>query len=179
MSQWGSLDYSRLLGTAAVVQGLANVTFTIGSVTTANVRPGDALFISNVKYRVASLDSNTTLTLSNVYTAATGNGKTAAVQQSPKDLLTYGQTANVNYDVLVSKRNVYGVDRVEAALAGNKANGISHTGWVHYKTWTNSQGNVRHRAEVLVAMSKNFNANALGTLQIDADFSDNVVLQNA
>jgi hypothetical protein len=137
------------------------------------------LIISNVKYRVASIESNVTLTLSNVYTGSTGNGKTLAVQQSPKDLLTYGQTANVNYDVLVSKRNVFGVDRVEANVAGNKANGISHTGWVHYKTWTNTQGSTRRRAEVLVAMSKNFNANAIGTLQIDADFSDNVVLQNA
>lgn len=179
MSQWGKLDYTRLLGTGAAVQGLANITLTIGSATTANVRPGDALLISNVKYRVASIDSNVTLTLSNVYTGSTGNGKTLAVQQSPKDLLTYGQTANVNYDLKVGKRNVYGVDKVEVGVASNKANGISHTGWVHYKTWTNTQGSTRRRAEVLVAMSKNFNANAIGTLQIDADFSDNVVLQNA
>ena len=61
MSQWGNLDYKELLGTGAVVQGAANVTTGIGSFTTANVRPGDALLISNVKYRVASIDSNVTL----------------------------------------------------------------------------------------------------------------------
>jgi hypothetical protein len=168
MSQWGNLDYEELLGTAAVVQGAANLTATIGSFNTANVRPGDTLLISNVKYRVASIESNITLTLSNVYTAATGAGKAIAVQQSPKDLLTYGQTANVDYDNRVGKRNVYGVDKLEVQNPDVKAKGISSPGWVHYKTWTTSQGQVRHRAETLVAMSKNFNSNAIPTLQIDA-----------
>lgn len=168
MSQWGNRDYVELLGTAAVVQDATNVTITIGSFTTANVKPGDALLISNVKYRVASLDSNTTLTLSNAYTASTGAGKAMAVQQSPKDILTYGQTANVNYDLKVGKRNVYGVDKLEVQNPDVKAKGINQPGWVHYKTWTNAQNVTRHRAEVLVAMSKNFNSNAIPTLQIDA-----------
>lgn len=168
MSQWGNLDYKELLGTAAVVQGLSNVTITIGSFTTANIRPGDALLISNVKYRVASIDSNVTLTLSNVYTAADGAGKAIAVQQSPKNLFTYGSTANVNYDLKVGKRNVYGVDKLEVQNPDVKAKGIGSPGWVHYKTWTTSQGSTRHRAETLVAMSKNFNSNAIPTLLIDA-----------
>lgn len=168
MSQWGKIDYKELLGSAAVVQGATNVTATIGSFTTANVRPGDALLISNVKYRVAAINSNVTLTLSNAYTAATGAAKAMAVQQSPKDLLTYGQTANVNYDLMVGKRNVFGVDKIEIQNPDVKAKGINSPGWVHYKTWTNTQGSTRHRAETLVAMSKNFNSNAIPTLQIDA-----------
>lgn len=168
MSQWGKLDYKELLGTCAVVEGATNVTATIGSFTTANVQPGDALLISNVKYRVQSIDSNVSLTLSNAYTASTGAGKAMAIQQSPKDLLTYGQTANVNYDLKVGKRNVYGIDKLEAQNPDVKAKGINSPGWVHYKTWTSTQGSVRHRAETLVAMSKNFNSNAIPTLQIDA-----------
>jgi hypothetical protein len=168
MSQWGKLDYRELLGTAAVVQGATNVTATIGSFTTANVRPGDALLISNVKYRVSAINSNVSLTLSNAYTAATGAGRAMAIQQSPKDLLTYGWTSNVNYDNHVSKRNVFGVDRLEVQNPDVKAKGINSPGWVHYKTWTNTQGSTRHRAETLVAMSKNFNSNAIPTLQIDA-----------
>lgn len=168
MSQWGKIDYKELLGTVAVVQNATNVTATIGSFTTANVRPGDALLISNVKYRVEKLNSNTTLTLSNAYTAATGAAKAIAVQQSPKDLTTYGWTANVTYDNTVGKRNVYGVDKIEVQNPDVKAKGINSPGWVHYKTWTNTQGSVRHRAETLVAMSKNFNSNAIPTLQIDA-----------
>jgi hypothetical protein len=176
MSQWGNLDYKELLGTGAVVQGAANVTTGIGSFTTANVRPGDALLISNVKYRVASIDSNVTLTLSNVYTAASGAGKAMAVQQSPKDLLTYGQTANVNYDLHVGKRNVYGVDRLEIQNPDIKAKGIVHTGWTHYSTWTNTQGSVRQRAETLVAMSKNFNANTSGSAALQIDAADDTVI---
>jgi hypothetical protein len=168
MSQWGNLDYKELLGTAAVVQGATNVTATIGSFTTANVRPGDALLISNVKYRVAAINSNVSLTLNNAYTAATGAGRAIAIQQSPKDLLTYGWTSNVNYDNHVSKRNVFGVDKLEVQNPDVKAKGINSPGWVHYKTWTNTQGSTRHRAETLVAMSKNFNSNAIPTLQIDA-----------
>jgi hypothetical protein len=168
MSQWGNLDYKELLGTAAVVEGATNVTTTIGSFTTANVRPGDALLISNVKYRVAAITSNTTLTLSNAYTAATGAGRAMAIQQSPKDLLTYGWTSNVNYDNLVGKRNVFGVDKLEVQNPDVKAKGINSPGWVHYKTWTNTQGSTRHRAETLVAMSKNFNSNAIPSLQLDA-----------
>lgn len=168
MSQWGKLDYRELLGTAAVVQGATNVTATIGSFTTANVRPGDALLISNVKYRVSAINSNVSLTLSNAYTAATGAGRAMAIQQSPKDLLTYGWTSNVNYDNHVSKRNVFGVDKLEVQNPDVKAKGINSPGWVHYKTWTNTQGSTRHRAETLVAMSKNFNSNAIPTLQIDA-----------
>jgi hypothetical protein len=168
MSQWGKLDYRELSGSGAVVSGATNVTVTIGSFTTANVRPGDALLISNVKYRVAAITSNTTLTLSNAYTDTTGAGKALAVQQSPKDLLTYGWTPNVNYDNHVSKRNVFGVDKLEVQNPDVKAKGINSPGWVHYKTWTNTQGSVRHRAETLVAMSKNFNSNAIPTLQVDA-----------
>jgi len=168
MSQWGKLDYRELSGSGAVVSGATNVTVTIGSFTTANVRPGDALLISNVKYRVAAITSNTTLTLSNAYTDTTGAGKALAVQQSPKDLLTYGWTPNVNYDNHVSKRNVFGVDKLEVQNPDVKAKGINSPGWVHYKTWTNTQGSVRHRAETLVAMSKNFNSNAILTLQVDA-----------
>jgi len=186
MSQWGNLDYKELVGTGAVVQGLSNVTIGIGSFTTANVRPGDALLISNVKYRVASIDSNVALTLSNAYTAATGAGKALAVQQSPKDLLTYGQTANVNYDLRVGKRNVYGVDRIEVDNPDVKATGINSPGWVHYKTWTTTQGATRHRAETLVAMSKNFNSNATPTLLIYAaddavvpDFGVTITAQTA
>ena len=168
MSQWGKLDYRELPGTATVVQGSNTVISSTASFTTANVRPGDALLLANIKYRVGRIVSSNTLVLSNPYTAANSSTRAMAVQQSPKDLLTYGQTSNVNYDFLVSKRNVFGADRLEVANTQVKAKGINHPGWVHYKTWTNTQGSTRHRAETLVAMSKNFNSNATPALQVDA-----------
>jgi hypothetical protein len=78
--------------------------------------------------------------------------------------MAYGRGPNT-----VNKANVYGIDRFEANIPGNKANGLVGPGWVYYKTYTNSQGNVRHKVELLVAMSKNFNANATGTLFSDAN----------
>jgi hypothetical protein len=55
------------------------------------------------------------------------------------------------------KENVYGVDasasREEAMLPENRAKGIDTPGWVKYVTYTDSEGNTRHKSEVLVAMS--------------------------
>jgi hypothetical protein len=177
MSQWGKLDYVPLVGTAIANLNSTTVICSTGSFTEANVELGDALLISNVAYRVSAITSNTTITLDTRYTGANASGLGLAVQQSPKDISTLGWTANATYTLPVSKRNVYGVDRVEVAAASNKANGISHTGWVYYDTYTTTQGAVRNKSEVLVAMSKNFNANATGVLRADAnddlDIKDN------
>ena len=45
----------------------------------------------------------------------------------------------------------YGVNPTEAAVASNKAKGITTPGWTQYRTYTDAQGNTRHKAEVLVA----------------------------
>lgn len=178
MSQWGKLDYVALVGTAVANLNSATVVCTTGSFTEANVEPGDALLISNVAYRVSAIVSNTQITLDTVYTGANATGLGLAVQQSPKDLSTLGQNANASYLLPVGKRNVYGVDRVEVAAASNKANGISHTGWVYYDTYTTTQGETRNKSEVLVAMSKNFNANATGVLNL-ADASDDLIVKDS
>ena len=178
MSQWGKLDYVPLVGTATANLDSATVVCTTGSFTEANVKPGDALLISNVAYRVFAITSNTSITLDTQYTGANATGLGLAVQQSPKDLSTLGWTANASYTLPVSKRNVYGVDRVEAAAASNKANGISHTGWVYYDTYTTTQGEVRNKSEVLVAMSKNFNANINGNL-VNQDANDDLIIKDS
>ena len=178
MSQWGKLDYVPLVGTAIANLSSTTVVCSTGSFTEANVEPGDALLISNVAYRVAAITSNTRITLDTVYTGANASGLGLAVQQSPKDLSSLGWTANASYTVPVSKRNVYGVDRVEVGAASNKANGISHTGWVYYDTYTTTQGEVRNKSEVLVAMSKNFNANVTGVL-VNADANDDLIIKDS
>lgn len=177
MSQWGKLDFVAVVGTATANLNSATVVCTTGSFTDANVKPGDSLLISNVAYRVAAVVSNTVVTLDTVYTGANAAGLGLAVQQSPKNLSTLGQNANASYLLPVGKRNVYGVDRVEVAAGANKANGISHTGWVYYDTYTTTQGGKRNKSEVLVAMSKNFNANATGVLNL-ADANDDLVIKD-
>lgn len=49
------------------------------------------------------------------------------------------------------KAKTYGVNATEAAVAGNKAKGINTPGWTRYTTYTDAQGNTRHKAESLVA----------------------------
>lgn len=45
------------------------------------------------------------------------------------------------------------VDNQEAALAENKARGINAPGWWSYYTYTDTEGNVRHKAEMLVTIA--------------------------
>lgn len=45
------------------------------------------------------------------------------------------------------------VDNTEAALAENKARGINAPGWWSYYTFTDCDGNTRHKAEMLVTIA--------------------------
>jgi hypothetical protein len=179
MSQWGKLDRVNLPGTATVAQNFANVVFSQSQ--TANVAIGYALVVANVEYVIANIVSATQVTLDVNYEATSSASQGGlAIQQSPKSLRTYGWggqgAANLLYGAnTVNARNVYGVDSKEANVASNKARGINHTGWVHYQTWTNTQGTVRNRAEVLVAMSKNFNKFNLDA-NIGADANEDAVI---
>ena len=51
------------------------------------------------------------------------------------------------------KDTVFGIDIAEAQTAVNQAKGLNTPGWVKYTTYTDAQSNVRHKSEVLVAMS--------------------------
>ena len=172
MSQWGKLDRNELQGTATANLGNYGVTFSQSQ--TGNVQVGYALVLANVEYVIASIPTATTVTLDVPYEAANLQGITGvAVQQSPKTLRTYGWGGQGAANLLngantVNARNVYGVDLIEASSPLNKRKGVKTQGWVHYQTWTTTLGQVRNRAEVLVAMSKNFNANATGSFQQDA-----------
>lgn len=178
MSQWGKLDRSAILGSVWVVNGNVYLRGNATTVFTGNVKVGDAMVLDNVEYAVNVILSANVLTLDAPYAGSTANLTTTAVQQSPKDIRTYGWgiTAAAGANT-VGKANVYGVDRVEVAVAANKGRGFSIPGWSSHMSYTTSQGSTRYKTEALVAMSKNFNANATGTLQTDAN--DNSVLANS
>jgi hypothetical protein len=57
------------------------------------------------------------------------------------------------YLTTAEKNATAGISAAEAALAANKAKGLQHAGWVQYSTYTDAQGNTRHKSETLVAMS--------------------------
>ena len=49
---------------------------------------------------------------------------------------------------------VYFIDTTEAAVASNKAKGLSTAGWNTYETYVDASGNTRHKVETLVAMGR-------------------------
>lgn len=51
------------------------------------------------------------------------------------------------------KAATVGVDVAEAKNTANRAKGLGTPGWVKYSTYTDAQGNTRHKSEVLVAMT--------------------------
>ena len=203
MSQWGTRDRVETTTLAMANNNSTTiVAMTSQPFTEANgFFPGYGLMINantsgivynQNTYTILSVTSGNTLVLDTVYTGANTVLANIAIQQSPKDIRSLGLgTLSTNSAVAISvsranttvtKRNVFGVDRTEVSIAGNKANGFSQPGWTHYKTWTTTQGSVRHRAEVLVASSKNFNANVNNALQTDAfdgGTGNNTILPNS
>lgn len=169
MSQWGNLDSSVLTGTANVVNGNAYVVGRSGATYATETETGYALLIANVAYRIEQILSANTIRLDTTYVGTTANNLTIAVQQSPKNLTTTGWGANTT-----DKQNVYGVDKNEIANTLVKAKGFTHTGWATHLSYQDAKGNQRYKTETLVAMSKNFNANATYVLQTDAN--DDLVL---
>jgi hypothetical protein len=173
MSAWGKRDRIEVSATARANLG-SNTVVTSGQVVTAanGFFVGYSLVIANVDYGIQAISTANTIILDTTFRGANVAAANIAIQEDPKWIRTngWGNTmVSGRGPNTYNKANVYGIDRVEANIAGNKANGISHTGWVSYKTYTTTQGALRHKAEVLVAMSKNFNANATGVLFGDAN----------
>lgn len=57
-----------------------------------------------------------------------------------------------NEQSVSDKDATLGVDVTEAQAAANIAKGLNTPGWVTYTTYTDAQGNTRHKSEVLVAI---------------------------
>lgn len=55
-------------------------------------------------------------------------------------------------NAFLGQAGIYFADRGEAQLVGNKRKGIKYPGWWSYKTYTDSNSVVRHKAECLVAL---------------------------
>lgn len=185
MSAWGNRDNVLIHGAVSftstsntVSNASANATFFA-----ANINAGDYIFIAGKKFQVENVVSNVSLVLtSNVGSTGTGN---AFVQQGPKYLSNIivddidPTTIGLRVSNLLSIQKVFGIDRDEKANvsgpASANANVVAHVGWVAIQSY-NYQGNTRVKGEVLVAMSKNFNANTTGNIQVFLDASDDDTL---
>lgn len=143
MALFGNKDTKAITGTVDVSNGSPTVTGT-GTAFLSELKSGNTLFITSSgniqEYRVASITSDTVLTLQGNFGGASQATATITANEQPASIL------------VADLESVFGVSVAEASVAANKAKGINTAGWVKYKTHTDSQGTTRHKAETLVAM---------------------------
>jgi hypothetical protein len=72
-------------------------------------------------------------------------------------------------DHIYNGRDLYFIDADEATQAENIARGLKVPGWTNYRSYTDANGNVRHKSEVLVAMGAYAGATGFGTFQAQTD----------
>lgn len=112
MALWGNRDTFSITGTADVENGSATVAGTSTEFTT-ELQIGDAVVIAGVKYKVANIASDTSLTLGSVYAGSTDTGLTITGQDVPKFL---SQT---------EMRDTYGVNPAESDAGGDNVTAVS------------------------------------------------------
>ena len=72
---------------------------------------------------------------------------------------------NEDYDHNYNGRDLFFIDADEATQAENIARGLKVPGWTNYRSYTDAEGNVRHKSEVLIAMGAYTGATGSGTFQ--------------
>lgn len=119
----------------------ANTTVVIS--TSGAVQPLDNA-LATLTYTGANVTAITVTNPGAGYTYAVQQNTTVAISTTGASQPTDNATANINYTVSTTASNA------------------SHTGWTHYFKYTDANGAVREKSEVLVAMSKNFTAAVAG-----------------
>ena len=72
---------------------------------------------------------------------------------------------NEDYDHNYNGRDLYFIDADEAQQAENIARGLKTPGWTSYRSYTDANGNVRNKSEILIAMGAYAGATGFGTYQ--------------
>lgn len=166
MAIFGTIDAKALANDVGVTNGDATVT-TTGDFTDRDtddfVQNGDILALDGVQYTVLSVTSATELELATEYAGSTGTVAAAdAIRRTaPKEV------ANLllNESKYPSGTEIIFVDDIEASLNENKVRGLKWPGWWVYRTYTDGDGNTRHKAEC-IAFANQTAANA-------GDYGDN------
>ena len=152
MTLWGKKDSVYSDGTIAV-----SGTTVTGTGTTFNtaglINEGDVISIgagvTQGEAVIASVTNATTLVLKQKNNAApiaaVPAGASYVISQKPQSLL--GQTQ-------YTASSIYGVDNGEVGVAKTTAYSVTHGGWVGITSYTDDQGNLRVKTEVLVAMGR-------------------------
>lgn len=150
MAIFGKIDAKALANNLSVTNGDATVTTTgdfTNRATADFIQSGDILSLSAVQYTVLSVTSATSLELAVVYAGSTGTvtAANAIRRTAPKEV------ANLllNESKYPSGTQFIYVDNTEAELEENKLRGLKWPGWWTYRTYTDGDGNTRHKSECI------------------------------
>jgi len=154
MAIFGTIDAKALANNLSVTNGSTTVTTTgdFTDRTTNNfVQNGDVLSLGGTQYSVESVVSATTLKLKVAYAGSTGTVTAAnALRRTPPKevaaLLLHENGQNAHFP---SGTSLLFIDDTEASLDENKVRGLKWPGWWAYRTYTDGDGNTRHKAECL------------------------------
>lgn len=139
MALWGTRDNFSITGTISTTNTSSTVT---GSNTTFQTQldVGDTIqFAGGKRIKVASIASNTSLTLVDAWSTANLAASTIVGQDTPKYITQTEILAN----------NIIGLDATEAGVTANRAKGLVSPGWTKYVTYTDRHGTTRHKSEIL------------------------------
>jgi hypothetical protein len=154
MAIFGTIDAKALATDVSVTNGDATVTTTgdfTNRATADFIQNGDILSLSGVQYTVLSVTSATTLELATVYAGSTGTvtAANAIRRTAPKEVANLLLNENGQLAHFPTGTNLIFIDDTEAALDENKIRGLKWPGWWAYRTYTDGDGNTRHKAECL------------------------------
>ena len=172
MALWGNKDSKTAAGTIAITTAGA-VTGTGTAFTTA-AKVGNTITASTREYQIVSITDDTHCTV--ISGTNNGNGSMTAVTAGTSYALSEKPAFVAHESAETGGRSgnsskVFGINETEAGVAANRAKGLKTAGWVRYNTYTDAQGNTRHKSEVLVA-GGSFTAAATGDAADDATEAD-------
>jgi hypothetical protein len=151
MALWGNKDSKTASGTVSI----ASTGVVTGSSTafTTQAAIGNTIKANSVEYQIVSITSDTVAGV--IMGTNNGNGSVTTCSAQSYTLsekptyVAHGSADSIS--IMGNSSKVFGVDSTEEAQAEAKAKGIAHSGWVRYHTYTDANGNVRNKSEVLVA----------------------------
>jgi hypothetical protein len=180
MALWGNKDSKTASGTIAISTAGA-VTGTSTSFTT-EAKVGNYITAGGRDYQIVNIASNTAATV--ISGTNNGNGSMTAVSGGSSYALSEKPAFVAHESADSSGRSgnsskVYGVNLTEAGVTANKAKGLTTPGWVRYTTYTDAQGNTRHKSEVLVAGGAETGGTGDWSAATSGDAADDSVLADA
>ena len=152
MALWGNKDDVYSGGTIAVNYSSKEVTGTATTFTALTV--GDVIVVGAAgtygEAVVSGITSDTVISIATTQylSGAAISGVEWTASQRPKYL-----AGDTHWGI----NEVFGVDNDEVGLAKTTIYSVDHGGWVGIVTYTDSNGRVRTKSEVFVAMGRDFN----------------------